>query len=115
MEFLRSFLRRHLAGKPMVASPNIGVFAGCPILEFSQGFTSSRLWAAINLGERRERTELVSNEGLNGVYRQPSKGLKINRQPAKMEVKINLRKVSKYSNLTIFQLFSTEFRFLENF
>lgn len=40
--------------------------------------------------------ELVSNEGLNGVYRQPSKGLKINRQPAKMEVKINLRKVSKY-------------------
>ena len=89
MEFLRSFLRRHLAGKPMVASQNIGVFAGCPILEFSQGFTSSRLWAAINLGERRERTELVSNEGLNGVYRQPSKGLKINRQPVKMEVKIN--------------------------
>ena len=33
--------------------------------------------------------EVVSNEGLNGVYRQPSKGLKINRQPAKMEVKIN--------------------------
>ena len=56
--------------------------------------------------------EVVSNEGLNGVYRQR---LKINRQPAKMEVKINLPKVSKYFNLTIFQLFSTEFRFLENF
>ena len=26
MEFLRSFLRRHLAGKPVVASPNIGCF-----------------------------------------------------------------------------------------
>ena len=59
--------------------------------------------------------ELVSNEGLNGVFRQPSKGLKINRQPAKMEVRINLRKVSKYFNLTIFQLFSTEFLFVENF
>ena len=23
MEFLRSFLRRHLAGKPVVASPNV--------------------------------------------------------------------------------------------
>ena len=26
MEFLRSFLRRHLAGKPVVASPNVGCF-----------------------------------------------------------------------------------------
>ena len=26
MEFLRSFLRRHLAGKPVVASPNVGYF-----------------------------------------------------------------------------------------
>ena len=26
MEFLRSFLRRHLAGKPMEASPNVGCF-----------------------------------------------------------------------------------------
>ena len=26
MEFLRSFLRRHLAGKPLVASPNVGWF-----------------------------------------------------------------------------------------
>ena len=48
--------------------------------------------------------EVVSNEGLNGVYRQPSKGLKINRQPAKMEVKINGIPRN-----------STEFRFLENF
>ena len=28
MEFLRSFLRRHLAGKPVVASPNVGCFLG---------------------------------------------------------------------------------------
>ena len=26
MEFLRSFLRRHFAGKPVVASPNVGRF-----------------------------------------------------------------------------------------
>ena len=26
MEFLHSFLRRHLAGKPVVASPNVGCF-----------------------------------------------------------------------------------------
>ena len=26
MDFLRSFLRRHLAGKPVVPSPNIGCF-----------------------------------------------------------------------------------------
>ena len=26
MEFLRSFLRRHLAGKPVIASPNVGCF-----------------------------------------------------------------------------------------
>ena len=26
MEFLHSFLRRHLTGKPVVASPNVGCF-----------------------------------------------------------------------------------------
>ena len=26
MEFLQSFLRNHLAGKPVVASPNVGCF-----------------------------------------------------------------------------------------
>ena len=26
MEFLHSFIRRHLAGKPVVASPNVGCF-----------------------------------------------------------------------------------------
>ena len=26
MEFLRSFLKRHLAGKPLVALPNVGCF-----------------------------------------------------------------------------------------
>ena len=30
MEFLRSFLRRHLAGKPVVASPNVGCFLRLP-------------------------------------------------------------------------------------
>ena len=33
MEFLRSFLRRHLAGKPVVALPNVGCF---PRLHFYQ-------------------------------------------------------------------------------
>ena len=28
IEFLRSFFRRHLAGKPVVASPNVGCFLG---------------------------------------------------------------------------------------
>ena len=30
MEFLRSFLRRHLAGKPVVTSPNVGCFLRLP-------------------------------------------------------------------------------------
>ena len=30
MEFLRSFLRRDLAGKPVVASPNVGCFLRLP-------------------------------------------------------------------------------------
>ena len=28
MDFLCSFLRRHLAGKPVIASPNVGCFLG---------------------------------------------------------------------------------------
>ena len=32
MKFLRSFLRRHLAGKPLVASPNVGCFPSLPPL-----------------------------------------------------------------------------------
>ena len=31
MELLRSFLRRHLAGKPVVASPNVGCFLRLPL------------------------------------------------------------------------------------
>ena len=37
MEFLRSFLRRHLAGKPVVASPNVGC------LTFSQAMDLNNL------------------------------------------------------------------------
>ena len=33
MEFLRSFLRRHLAEKPLVASPNVGCFRGLSSFE----------------------------------------------------------------------------------
>ena len=32
MKFLPSFLRRHLAGKPLVASPNVGCFPSLPPL-----------------------------------------------------------------------------------
>ena len=31
MEFLRSFLRCHLAGKPVVVSPNVGRFLTLPV------------------------------------------------------------------------------------
>ena len=37
MEFLRSILRRHLAGKQVVASPNVGCF-----LRLSKGFFAER-------------------------------------------------------------------------
>ena len=38
-EFLRSFLRRHLAGKPMVASPNVGCQSQATILVFPKLFS----------------------------------------------------------------------------
>ena len=31
MEFIRSFLRCHLAGKPVVVSPNVGRFLALPV------------------------------------------------------------------------------------
>ena len=34
MKFLRSFLRRHLAGKPVVALPNVGCFLRLKNLQF---------------------------------------------------------------------------------
>ena len=40
MEFLRSFLRRHLAGKPVVASPNVGCF-----LRLLNDWHNFRVWA----------------------------------------------------------------------
>ena len=33
MEFLRSFLRRHFAGKPVVASRNVGCFLRLPLVK----------------------------------------------------------------------------------
>ena len=50
MEFLHSFLRRHLAGKPVVASPNVGCFlklvflTGYPFF-FSDQAMKNRLFA----------------------------------------------------------------------
>ena len=41
MEFLRSFLRRHLAGKPVVASPNVGCFLRLQFKLFLSRFLSS--------------------------------------------------------------------------
>ena len=41
MEFLRSFLRRHLAGKPGVASPNVGCFLRLQFKLFLSRFLSS--------------------------------------------------------------------------
>ena len=38
-EFLRSFLRRHLAGKPVVASPNVGCQSQATILVFPKLFS----------------------------------------------------------------------------
>ena len=37
MEFLRSFLRCHLAGKPVVASTNVGCFLGLKLIQMSLG------------------------------------------------------------------------------
>ena len=36
MEFLRSFLRLHLAGKPVVASPNVGCFLRLRLCKISK-------------------------------------------------------------------------------
>ena len=36
MEFLRSFLRRHLAGKPVVASPNVSCFLRLEIKQYDK-------------------------------------------------------------------------------
>ena len=38
MEFLRSFLRRHLVGKPVVASPNVGCFLRLLIHKYDEMF-----------------------------------------------------------------------------
>ena len=39
---------------------------------------------------------LVTNEGLDGVNPKLSNGLKLNRQPSKMQININRQKVSRY-------------------
>ena len=43
MEFLRLFLRRHLAGKPVVASPNVGCF-----LRLLNCWHFFRVWALVH-------------------------------------------------------------------
>ena len=49
MEFLHSFLRRHLEGKPVVASPNVGCFLKLVFLTgynfFSDQAMKNRLFA----------------------------------------------------------------------
>ena len=51
MEFLRLFLRRHFAGKPVVASWNVGFFSPCTckekeiVMEISTCRLRSTLWA----------------------------------------------------------------------
>ena len=45
MEFLRSFLRRHLAGKPVVASPNVSCFLR---LGFVQYFSNANKFVRIS-------------------------------------------------------------------
>ena len=42
MEFLRLFLRLHLAGKPVVASPNVGCFLGLKDSSFKGGLNVTK-------------------------------------------------------------------------
>ena len=44
---------------------------------------------------------LVANEGLDGVNPKLSNGLKLNRQPSKMQININRQKVSRYFFLNL--------------
>ena len=66
MEFLRSFLRRHLAGKPVVASRNIGCFRR--LSSFELGYID-RGRLLIELDEHVELEELVlSSVSLDNGY-----------------------------------------------
>ena len=53
---------------------------------------------------------LVANEGLDGVNPKLSNGLKLNRQPPKMQININRQKVSRYFffKISLFQLIFTD-------
>ena len=42
MEFLRSFLRRHLAGKPVVVSPKCRLFSQAMVVSVSVTFSLNR-------------------------------------------------------------------------
>ena len=48
MEFLRLFLRRHLAGKPLVASPNDDCFLKLGTLNSLQS-TTTLIWSSITV------------------------------------------------------------------
>jgi len=59
MEFLRSFPRRHLAGKPVVAAPNVGCFLR--LLHAHLFFGSVRLYANCSSEIMTHERELNSN------------------------------------------------------
>ena len=62
MEFQRLFVRRHLAGKPVVASPNVGCFlrlGGSLLWELNSGELLNPLWTQNkDLGEETLLTEV---------------------------------------------------------
>ena len=49
MEFLRSFRRRHLAVKPVVASPNVGCFLRLQLLMKSMSWVNMTKWQMLSL------------------------------------------------------------------
>ena len=53
MEFVRSFLRRHVEGKPVVASPNVGCFFRLASSDLCFLFTGIS-WLNIHLGGIQE-------------------------------------------------------------
>ena len=71
MEFLRSFLRRHLAGKPVVASPNVGYFLR--LLLYS--FVGKTLWQKLSVS--KSLSFLWSHVSLNSSICQSEEGLNL--------------------------------------
>ena len=62
MEFLRSFLRRHFAGKPVVASQNIGSFLRLPLtwsLSCVYTFRSQLIYGVIHTLSTKETLGVI--------------------------------------------------------